>query len=1156
MSDRLVPLPLGRLAALLATELRESERLLGIPCGLVARPQPDAPWASEAFGHRLATPVGVAAGPHTQTAAGIVAAFLAGARVIELKTIQVLDELDIPRPCIDMRDAGTNVEWSQELRLRESTDEYVGAWVLVHALHAHLGLPGPGPGVLFNASVGYDLAGLRSAPVQAALARLRDISDALAAAIEAVAPHLPAVRGVDIPAAMCTSVTLSTMHGTPPAEIETLALHLLEEQGLDTMVKLNPTLLGPVAVRGTLSELGWADVHVPDGAFAHDPTWDEILPVLERLVARARELGRTFGVKLTNTLEVDNTEGPLPGDEAYLSGRPLHALAVRLADRLDAALGGALDLSISGGVDAFRVAPLLAGGVRTVTVCSDLLKTGGVMRLGQYLDELDAASEAVGARSVVDLIVGTAGRAGRLPHLLGEALGARGPELARRLEGTDVSAARVVAGWAAAQDLEADEVLHAVVRACAADNLSRYAAGLGDDPGLRPVDTTNTKGTRDLGLLDCIAAPCTEACAVDQDAPAYLRQVRDGNLAAAAATVRAANPIGATLARICDRRCQGACVRVHIDEPVAIREVKRTIMEHEPPPTTVALPRREASVGIVGAGPAGLCAARQLVRHGYHVVLYDRSDRPGGTVRATIPTWRLPSSAVEQDLASLEALGIELRMGVRVGTDLTLARLRDDHAAVVLVTGAQQARGLGLAGERSDGVLDAFTWLARVRAGEAVPLGRVGVIGLGDVAVDAARTAWRLGAEVVVLYRRTLHEAPADLEELEGLLDEGVEVRTGLAPAEILQVGGHVVGVRLQPVEPGPRGDDGRRRPVPVEGADLVEVPVDTLLIAVSQSPDLEWADPRLRRTRRKALRIDSVSGATTLSGVFAGGDAADDGPASAVRACGDGKRLAEGVRAYLEEHPTPDLVRRDDARVDRASIEARRARRLPQVTHVRTALDGRRSFTEVAGTLSVAAARQEAERCLECDRYCSICVTVCPNRALFTYTARPRTAHLPTLELTPKGLRAGQGHDLVVTQEPQVAVLADWCNQCGNCAVFCPTAGAPWRDKPRVYLSEEEALREDDHAWLLTRVDGCVALRARHAGETHLLVDTPAGLVYRTARVEVVLDRESLALRRATAQEGAAPGEVISLEHAGFMAVLLEGLQASGQHLIAALAE
>ncbi|MFC1796448.1 hypothetical protein ACFL1V_05065, partial [Pseudomonadota bacterium] len=307
MSDLFQPIASEQLIEWIFTELECRDSIFGIPRRHFFVPSEDDPFRTTAFGHLLETPFGPAAGPHSQMAQNIVAAWLCGARYIELKTVQTLDVLNVSKPCIDMEDEGYNVEWSQELRIHQSFEEYLRAWVLIHALHHKLGFPGDRPGMVFNLSVGYDLAGIQQANMQWFLDQVRDSSAYKNSLVEQVAGFHPGVSALDIPDCLSDSVTLSTMHGCPPGEIEAICRYLMQERGLHTYVKCNPTLLGPERVRTILNDdLDYSDVVVPDAAFQHDLKYEDALPLLNKLRATARDCGLEFGVKLSNTLEVEN----------------------------------------------------------------------------------------------------------------------------------------------------------------------------------------------------------------------------------------------------------------------------------------------------------------------------------------------------------------------------------------------------------------------------------------------------------------------------------------------------------------------------------------------------------------------------------------------------------------------------------------------------------------------------------------------------------------------------------------------------------------------------------------------------------------------------------------------------------------------------------
>jgi putative selenate reductase len=407
MSDRFHPLPLELITAWISDELEAKESVFGIPRDLFFTPKSCDPFRSMVYGQTIETPLGVAAGPHSQLTQNIIVAWLCGARFIELKTVQTLDQIEVSKPCIDMQDEGYNVEWSQELRVEESFAEYLNAWVLIHALHRRLDFPGEAPGLIFNLSVGYDLAGIRQPNMQWFLDKIEDPGDDLSRAIETVADRFPEAIEAPIPSRMSDNVTLSTMHGCPPDEIGAISSYLLGERSLHTSVKLNPTLLGPDRLRPILNDqLGFTDLFVPDKVFEDDLDYAEALTLLRELSDTATTHGLTFGVKLTNTLAVTNHRHVFePSEETmYLSGRPLHALTVQLAHRLAEDIDQPPMMSFSGGADADNVAALIRSGMKTVTVCSDLLRPGGYLRFGQYLEKLEIAMDAVDAENIESFI--------------------------------------------------------------------------------------------------------------------------------------------------------------------------------------------------------------------------------------------------------------------------------------------------------------------------------------------------------------------------------------------------------------------------------------------------------------------------------------------------------------------------------------------------------------------------------------------------------------------------------------------------------------------------------------------------------------------------------------------------------------------------------
>lgn len=418
MSNRhppLTPYVLPMLLRRISSEWESRQRIFDLTPARFFVPDPDCDLSLEVAGTRVATPVGPAAGPHTQLAQNIVLGWLAGGRSFELKTVQILDELEIGRPCIDMATVGFNTEWSQELSLDQSLTEYVKAAMLLEILRRWKPLRErlvEPQGHVFELSVGYDLKGIVSDRMSRFIAGMLDATPL----IEELRPQIPEpfadLRELDFPRRLVGSATLSTFHGCPPEEIEEIAKHLLKEHQLDVTVKLNPTLLGYDAVQDILSgELGYDELRLFPEAFAEDLAWDRALQMIESLDNYARALGRTFGIKLTNTLVVENNQGVLPGKRMYLSGRPLHVLAIVLLDRLVeqlpytlrlGKLAGTVPVAFSAGIEKANLAAATGLGLGPVTICSDLLQPGGYGRLAPMLRELTSRMKDAGCASVAE----------------------------------------------------------------------------------------------------------------------------------------------------------------------------------------------------------------------------------------------------------------------------------------------------------------------------------------------------------------------------------------------------------------------------------------------------------------------------------------------------------------------------------------------------------------------------------------------------------------------------------------------------------------------------------------------------------------------------------------------------------------------------------
>ncbi len=1081
MSDIMRPQPFGVLLRWILGELQHNGSIFGIPQALFYRPRPEAPYASEIFGHALATPIGPGAGPHTQLAQNIVCAWLSGGRFIELKTVQIMDELKIDRPCIDMADEGYNVEWSQELKLEQSAGEYIKAWALLHVLRRALGFDDVPLGTVFNMSVGYNLEGIQSGPMTRFMDRLTDASQEIAEIRGVLEADFPEFADVDIPTRLTDNVTLSTMHGCPPDEIERIARYLMEERGLHTLVKLNPTLLGKDAVMRILhDDLGFTEIDIPDAVFEHDLQYPRAVQLIRALKETARVCGLTFGVKLSNTLAMSNHKGYLPGGEMYMSGRALYPITMNLFRKLVREFDGDLTVSYSAGADALNVATVLSCGALPVTAVSDILKPGGYSRFLQYLENLEGEMRARSAQSLADLAKD------RMANL----------------------------------DRAAEEALAH----------PRYKKAY-HPYGLPKVESA-------LGRFDCIAAPCVEQCAVRQDVPEYARMIVQGDYDRALEVIVARNPLPGVTGYVCTHLCQTRCTRNNYDEPVAIRALKRFATENGE--VTVDMPEpTDYEVAIVGSGPSGLAAAYFLALSGVQATIFEAKDVPGGML-ALAPEFRLPREIVQEDIEFIRALGVEIVLSHPI-TEPPEQLLQDGYDAVYVACGWQRDARLGIEGEDGEGVFAALDFLARAARGKAPELGeRVLVIGGGNTAMDAARTAHRLtGRPVTVVYRRTRQEMPAEPEEVQDLLDEGNTVLELASPVRIVLEEGRVVALECVRNRLGEPDADGRRKPVPIPGSEF-RLEADAIIVAIGQKPDIAFLNGSAVSLRGDgSIGVDAQTGCAGPSRVYAGGDAAR-GPAIIIQACADGRRAAEAICAELGV-PFRDLLPRlpELTGDEILAVKRARARKESQREPEMLPVDQRAGFDLVEQTLTEEAARAEAARCVQCSALCDKCVEVCPNRANYAYAVAPRRWTVPVLACHDGKLTAVREDVLEIAQVRQIVHVDDFCNECGNCATFCVHQGKPYLDKPRLFLSEADFRREADNAFY---VAGNV-IRRREGGQECALTVEDGGTVYEDAHVRVRLSPD-MRVEQMTLKQ-AFEGE-LSLAAAAEMAVVYEGVQKS----------
>ncbi len=1079
MSDKLYPIELGHLLKWVFEEEKQGT-IFGVTKDLFFIPKEDDVFRMNRYGQLMETPIGVAAGPHTQMSQNIILSWLLGARYIELKTIQTLDELEVSKPCIDMQDEGYNCEWSQELKLHQSYSEYLNAWIVIHILKDKYGWGLDSElGGLFNMSAGYDLAGVKNANVQGFLDLIENGQVELDKRLDAISTIYPNVKNLNIPAQLSNNLTLSTMHGCPPDEIEAIATYLIEERKYHTTVKLNPTLLGPDQLRDILNQhLGYKDVIVPDEAFGHDLKYPDGVNLIRNLQKKATENGVDFGLKLTNTLEVQNHKPIFPEHEKmmYMSGRSLHPISINVAAKLQNEFDGQLDISFSAGMDAFNVSDVLAANIKPITVCTDILKPGGYTRLAQYLHEIKSRFIEKGATTIDEFIL------------------------------ADTHSSNVTDAGLEKLYQYAEEVL---------DNFAYHKDN-------KHFDSIKTQRT--LTPYDCVSAPCMENCATDQEIPEYIHHVAKGDFNSAYKTILNTNSMPGVTGSVCDHLCQQKCTRHNMDSTLLIREIKRFAQENSNDVQVIPKAFNGKKIAIVGAGPSGLSCAYFLAMEGFKVDILEAKPFSGGMVSDAIPVFRLKDESIKNDIDLVKSVGVDIQYNSSIDKK-QFEILQRDYDSIYLGAGAQNNKKLNIEGELLPNVIEPLSFLSKVRRNEMDNIGnRVAVIGGGNTAMDAARTSRRLGADVTIVYRRTMKEMPADVEEIVAALDEGITLEELTAPEKIYSNGNGSVYLNCSRMELGDVDDSGRAQPVKIEGSKF-DLEFDTIIPSIGQDiafDFLSWDD----------LRVNPETNETKIQNVFAGGDVVR-GASSVINAIGDGRNAALNMMKVFGQ--SSNEIESNGLRLKKEEYQQKLAFREYGLSTPHLAPDDRINFDLVTRTLTKEEAMAEADRCLYCDEVCDVCVSVCPNLALLSYMALPKSYPVYSVSKTESGFSAAQKDTFVLAQEPQILNIGDFCNECGNCTTFCPTSGDPYKTKPQFYLSKITYEKEGNGYWM----DGN-SLYSKSGGVESSLTMRDGRYRYKSEVIDIQLDSSNFEILSADFLNG---NTNTTLTHLAEMISLFENL-------------
>lgn len=960
MSDRMTPLSFEELVNWIYEEYRTSGSVFGVRDFFKADPEHKL----SIFEEKIETPFGPAAGPHTQLAENIIASYLGGSRFFELKTVQKLDGEDLPvsKPCILAEDEGYNVEWSTELYVPEAFEEYVKAWFILKILSVELNLGSP-DGFVFNMSVGYDLEGIKSRKIDDFIEGLKDASGTriFRECKDYLKKHINLFKNItedyidSISPKVCTSITLSTLHGCPAGEIEKIASYLITEKELNTFIKCNPTLLGYDFARGTLNEMGYDYVSFTDFHFKDDLQYSDAVPMLKRLQALADEKGLAFGVKITNTFPVEIKCSELPGEEMYMSGRSLYPLSISLADKLTKDFDGKLRISYSGGADIHNIESIVSSGIWPVTIATTVLKPGGYNRMKQ------------------------------------------------------------IAGVFAAMKYEE-------FKGVSPEKTDALANKARKDPyHIKPTKLKeNRKIKKDIPLTDCFMAPCQEGCPIHQDISAYMELNEQGRFADALKLIMTKNPLPFMTGTICAHKCMNACTRNFYETSVQIRSAKLLAagkgydqVINELKAKSIPEDSRK-NIAIIGGGPAGISAAYFLAKEGHNVAIYTASDNLGGVVRDVIPSFRIPVENIEKDVSFIKKLGVIIHTDKKINNIDQLSENGIKPDAIIVAAGAPQAGMLRLDG---DNPINAITFLKDYKNNSGkVDIGaNVVIIGGGNTAMDTARAALKTEGvkKVYLCYRRSRRYMPADEEELDAAIGEGVEFLELMAPESFKK------GIlRCEIMRLGEPDESGRRSPVGT--GEYREIPADTVIAAVGEKVDTNLYKNFGLQVNEKGYAVlnDSLEG--SVPGIYVVGDA-KGGPATIVEAIRDARVASDAILKDLSKDCSVDAV---SPSVSADSLYIKK------------------------GYLSEPYMENDYGRCLNCGVLCENCLDVCPNRANVEI-------RVPLMDM------------------PQIIHVDRLCNECGNCKSFCPYNGAPYLDKLTLFDSYGDYKNSKNNGFCFTNREG-----------------------------------------------------------------------------------
>lgn len=1050
------PATLGQLLGIILNDLNKNNEVFDIPEKLFYKHWHNHVLYTKKYGQELHNPIGLASGPHTQLAQNIVSGWLCGARYIELKTVNPSPANDIIKPSISIFQGAHHCEETIELDVEQAYDQFLNAWIIIHILNHKLFTRKKHTdaiGTIFNMSLGNTLADIRSEKMQWFVDKMIDCSAEKAKKLQAIKNIYPEIDKINIPNQISNSFTVNNSKDCSARELEYICKFLMVDKKLHPVIKFSPTLLGYRSVRAILSADHALHVEIDEAHFEEDIQYGEALDLIDAIKATASEMKLDLTIKICGGLPCRNVTGQIPDAATDVY------LTGNALHPVAANLAAKFQSRFEGSLDIS-----FSGGADCYNVSHLLLNGFSTVTV------------------CTDLL--KPGGYGRLAQYF--------QELNRTFSNYQAKNIREFI-------LKSGSAFS--VRETALENLRNYAIRTLSNPTYQKSEITELtiKSRRPLFLYDCVHAPCVDASDIHPNIPDYCWFTANNDPKKAINALLTDNPLPSLTGMLANDPCRLKCTRINYDYPVLMKEIERFIAANTSEEALGAMPAPSngTKVAVIGGGVAGLSAAWFLTKYGFSVDIYEAAAEAGGMARSVAPGFRLDQAAVEKDIERIKAAGVKILNSVRVDNE-RFERIREDSQYIFIATGAAKPLMMGVQGEDSEGVIDGISFLQQVRTNSLQLKGnQYAVVGSDDLAADAARAAQRLineNGSVTLISPLPQEEMLIDQSIKDALAEENIQVIDATETVRVIARAGQVAGLEVAEIY----ADD---------YAQPYILDFDTIITCLGTEADIDFFDINKLHPRKG-------SNATKMKRVFAGGSLLD-ASATTLQVIGDARRAAYEIVMDAGVVLPANLFRQTkDVDIEKLKVQ-KSQREKPYTAEIVPAAE-RKGFELITKTLKSPRAVKEADRCLQCDTICNVCVAVCPNRAMLGFEVADDDRLIPAVSFVGEKFNVAYHHKIPVRQKFQVLNIADWCNECGNCTTFCPTAGSPYRDKFRLYFNRQKFNADNNtEALLLTGAGNYRLLTLKKEGNLTTLTENWDALIFENDNCMAVLDKMDFSIQQ-----------------------------------------